>query len=145
MTDFAPSLNDYPYQVALTSRLEDNDENGYINNVTFYSFFDTAVSRFLKAHCPNSAQLSKITTYVVSSQCQYISPAAYPEAIFVGVRVVKIGRSSVTYGLSVYAGESQRRVAHGQFVHVYVDKTTDNAVPIPADVKEALGSKMEEF
>lgn len=145
MTDFTPSLNDYPFQVELTSRLEDNDENGYINNVTFYSFFDTAVSRFLQTHCPSIGESTNITTYVVSSQCQYISPASYPEAIFVGVRVAKIGRSSVTYGLSVYAGESQRRVAHGQFVHVYVDKMTDNAVPIPADIKEALVSNMEEF
>ena len=75
---------------------------------------------------------------MVSSQCQYIAPAAYPEDIFVALRVVKIGRSSVTYGLSVYAGENERRVAHGQFVHVFVDRQTDRAVPIPSVMREAF-------
>lgn len=145
MTDFTPALSDYPYQVELTTRIQDNDENGHINNVAFYSFFDTCVSRFLTAHCASAKMKSDISTYVVSSQCQYISPAAYPEAIYVGLRVVNVGRSSVTYGLSVYAGETKRRVAHGQFVHVYVDRRTDNAVPIPSDVRDALVAITEEF
>lgn len=145
MTDFAPALSDYPYQIKLTSRQEDNDENGYINNVAFYSFFDTGVNMFLQEHCPASFAQSGITAYVVSSQCQYISPASFPDDIFVGLRVAKVGRSSVTYGLSVYAGEAKRRVAHGLFVHVYVERQTDHAVPIPADVKEALLSFTEDF
>lgn len=145
MTDFVPSLSDYPYTVELSTRLQDNDENGNINNVAFYSFFDTAVSRFLKAHCDASLRSSNVVTYVVSSQCQYIAPASYPDAIFVGLRVVKVGRSSVTYGLTVYAGESKRRVAHGQFVHVYVDKKTNNAVPVPAPVRDSLNTITEAF
>lgn len=145
MTDFAPALSDYPYQVKLTSRQEDNDENGYINNVAFYSFFDTGVNMFLQSHCPAAFQHEGITAYVVSSQCQYISPASFPDDIYVGLRVAKVGRSSVTYGLSVYAGENKRRVAHGLFVHVYVERHTDNAVPIPADIKDALQSFAEEF
>lgn len=143
MTDFTPGLSDYPWHVELTTRLQDNDENGHINNVAFYSFFDTGVSRFLKERCPDASR--DIGAYVVSSQCQYISPASYPESIFVGLRVVKVGRSSVTYGLSVYAGDAKRRVAHGQFVHVYVERQTDHAVPVPADIKDALESIREEF
>ncbi len=145
MTDFTPGLSDYPYQVKLTSREEDNDENGHINNVAFYSFFDTGVNLFLQHHCRESFEYEGITAYVVSSQCQYISPASFPDDIYVGLRVAKVGRSSVTYGLSVYAGENKRRVAHGLFVHVYVERHTDNAVPIPADIKDALQSFAEEF
>ncbi|GEA09717.1 thioesterase family protein [Alteromonas sp. KUL49] len=138
MTDITPALTDYPYHIAIETRWQDNDVYGHINNVTYYSFFDTAVNRFLVEEAKLDIHHSQTVAYVVSSQCQYISPAAYPETIYVGVRVIKIGRSSVTYGISVYAGEEKRRVAHGQFVHVFVDKKTDKAVPIPASIQRCL-------
>jgi len=109
----------------------------------YYGFFDTAVNRFLIEEGGLDIHNGQSVAYVVSSQCQYIAPAAYPEDIFVGLRVIKIGRSSVTYGLSVYAGENKRRVAHGQFVHVFVDRKTDKAIPIPVNVKTALESIVE--
>lgn len=140
MTDFTPSLSDYPYHVEISSRWQDNDAYGHINNVMYYSFFDTAVNRFLIEKAGLDIHRGREIAYVVSSQCQYIAPAAYPETIYVGLRVIKIGRSSVTYGLSVYAGESKRRVAHGQFVHVFVDRDSDKAVPISSQVKTALES-----
>ncbi|WP_218312065.1 acyl-CoA thioesterase [Alteromonas antoniana] len=143
MTDITPSLQDYPYTVTLASRWQDNDAYGHINNVMYYSFFDTAVNRFLIEHGGLDIQNSQVVAYVVSSQCQYVAPAKYPETIYVGLRVIKVGRSSVTYGLSVYAGDAKRRVAHGQFVHVFVNRQTDNAVPIPSRVKEALESITE--
>lgn len=143
MTDFTPSLNDYPYHVEISSRWQDNDAYGHINNVMYYSFFDTAVNRFLIEEAGLDIHNGREVAYVVSSQCQYIAPAAYPDNIYVGLRVIKVGRSSVTYGLSVYAGESKRRVAHGQFVHVFVDRDSDKAVPIASSVKTALESICE--
>lgn len=143
MTDITPTLADYPYSVTIATRWQDNDAYGHINNVVYYGFFDTAVNRFLIEKGGLDIHNGQSVAYVVSSQCQYIAPAAYPEAIYVGLRVIKIGRSSVTYGLSVYAGESQRRVAHGQFVHVFVDKRSDKAIPIPLRVKTALESISE--
>jgi len=110
----------------------------------YYSFFDTAVNRFLIEEGGLNIHKGNIVAYVVSSQCQYITPASYPETIFVGVRVIKVGRSSVTYGLSVYAGEAKRRVAHGQFVHVFVERLSDKAVPIPVNTKEALAAIFDE-
>lgn len=138
MTDITPSLNDYPYHVEIPTRWQDNDIYGHINNVQYYSFFDTAVNTFLIERAGLNIHTSQIVAYVVSSHCQYISPAAYPEVLKVGVRVAKLGRSSVTYGLSIYAGENERRVAHGQFVHVFVDRQTDRAVPIPSVMREAF-------
>ena len=143
MTDITPSLNDYPYHLEIATRWQDNDAYGHINNVMYYSFFDTAVNRFLIDEGGLNIQESSAVAYVVSSQCQYIAPAAYPETIYVGLRVIKLGRSSVTYGLSIYAGESKRRVAHGQFVHVFVDRLSDKAVPIPVNIKTALESICE--
>ena len=81
---------------------------------------------------------SPVIAHVVSSQCQFISNISYPEDVEVGVRVAKIGRSSVTYGVSIYAGTNQRRVAHGQFVQVFVDRTTNRVVQIPPRIKSAL-------
>lgn len=144
MTDITPSLSDYPYHVEIATRWQDNDAYGHINNVMYYSFFDTAVNRFLIEEGGLNIHNGNIVAYVVSSQCQYITPAAYPENIFVGVRVIKVGRSSVTYGLSVYAGEAKRRVAHGQFVHVFVERSSDKAVPIPVNTKEALAAIFDE-
>ena len=144
MTDITPSLSDYPYHVEIATRWQDNDAYGHINNVMYYSFFDTAVNRFLIEEGGLNIHKGNIVAYVVSSQCQYIAPAAYPETIFVGVRVIKVGRSSVTYGLSVYAGEAKRRVAHGQFVHVFVERSSDKAVPIPVNTKEALAAIFDE-
>ncbi|AIG00593.1 MAG TPA: acyl-CoA thioesterase [Alteromonas australica] len=144
MTDITPSLSDYPYHVEIATRWQDNDAYGHINNVMYYSFFDTAVNRFLIEEGGLNIHKGNIVAYVVSSQCQYITPASYPETIFVGVRVIKVGRSSVTYGLSVYAGEAKRRVAHGQFVHVFVERLSDKAVPIPVNTKEALAAIFDE-
>lgn len=138
MTDITPSLNDYPYAVRIPTRWQDNDIYGNVNNVVFYTFFDTAVNRFLSDEAKMDFRNSPVVAHVVSSQCQFISHVAYPEDVEVGVRVAKIGRSSVTYGVSIYAGTNQRRVAHGQFVHVFVDRTTNRVVPVPARTKSAL-------
>jgi acyl-CoA thioester hydrolase len=144
MTDITPSLNDYPYHIDISTRWQDNDAYGHINNVMYYGFFDTAVNSFLIEQGGLDIHDGNAVAYVVSSQCQYISPASYPDTIYVGLRVIKVGRSSVTYGLSVYAGEGKRRVAHGQYVHVFVDRRTDRAIPIPAHTKQALMSIFDE-
>lgn len=138
MTEITPTLSDYPFSVTIATRWQDNDAYGHINNVMYYSFFDTAVNRYLIERGGLDIHNGKTVAYVVSSQCQYVAPAAYPEDIYVGVCVNKVGRSSVTYGLSVFAGESKRRVAHGQFVHVFVDRASDKSIPIPVNIRAAL-------
>lgn len=145
MTDFAPSLTDYPYRVTLDTRPQDCDALGNINNVVFYSFFDSAVNQFLVEQCQLDYTQARLVPFVSSSQCQYIVHAVYPEAIAVGLRVIKMGRSSVTYGLSVYAGQTQRRVAHGQFVHVFIERNTQQAVPVPSAFKQALQQLMDDM
>lgn len=138
MTDFAPSLADYPYHIELTTRAQDCDALGHIGNVVFYSFFDTVVNQFLNERCNLSVASDTIVPFVTSSQCQYMSKVSYPESVFVGLRVIKIARSTVTFGVSVYAGENGRRAAHGQLMQVFVERSTDKAVPIPGHIKTEL-------
>jgi len=145
MTDFAPSLADYPYHIELTTRAQDCDARGYIGNVVFYSFFDTVVNQFLNERCNLSVATDKIIPFLTSSQCQYMSKVSYPESLFVGLRVIKVARSTVTFGVSVYAGKTGRRAAHGQLMQVFVERTTDKAVPIPGHIKTELNKLTEDL
>ncbi|AXR04937.1 acyl-CoA thioesterase [Salinimonas sediminis] len=145
MTDFSPSLADYPYQVTLLSQPQDCDEHGNLNNVVFYRFFDTAVKQFMVQECQLNPLSDIIVPFISSTQCQYICSATYPETMVIGMRVIKMGRSAVTYGLSAYAGEQHRRVAHGQFVQVFVKRSSQRAVTIPDTYKALLKPLMESF
>lgn len=91
MTDFAPSLADYPFSMTIETRALDCDTLGHISNVVFYSFFDTAVNHFLARQCDLDVAHDNIVPFVSGSQCQYISHATYPETIAVGMRVLKTG------------------------------------------------------
>ena len=145
MTDFAPSLTDYPYHIELTTRAQDCDALGHISNVVFYSFFDSVVNQFLSERCELNVASSKIVPFVTNSQCQYMSNISYPEPIAVGLRVIKLARSAVTFGVSVYAGETGRRAAHGQFMQIFVERATDKVVPIPSHIKLQLDALSEDL
>lgn len=145
MTDFTPSVADYPYTLAITTRPQDCDALGYISNVVFYSFFDTAVSQFLAERCELDISQAAIVPQVTRSQCQYMTRVSYPEPVVVGLRLIKLARNSATFGLSVYAGEQQRRAAHGQFMQVFVERTSGKVVPVPEDVHRALQALAEDF
>lgn len=129
---------DYPFIDPVVTRWHDNDIYGHVNNVTYYSFFDSAVNRFLIDHGGLDIHQGESVAYVVSSQCQYHKPVTYPQSLEVGVSVLKLGNSSVTYGLAVFISGQSEPVANGQFVHVFVNRKTGNATPIPEKVRQAL-------
>ena len=134
-----PLLAEYPYVIAITTRWMDNDIYGHVNNVAFYSFFDTAANRFLIERGGLDLARSAVIGLVVESHCTYHAPLAYPEPVRAGVRVDKLGHRAVTYGIAIF-GADDRAAAHGQFVHVFVDRQTRTAVPIPAALRAALES-----
>lgn len=108
----------------IETRWADNDVYGHINNVTYYAFFDTAVNRWL-AH----ADLLDIETgphigLVVETGCQYFAPAAFPDGLEAGIRVARIGNSSVRYEIAIFKTGEDKALASGFFVHVYVDRQT---------------------
>ena len=122
----------------IQTRWSDNDVYGHVNNVTYYSYFDTAVNGWLIDHGALDIHRGDVVGYVVDTSCSYFSPVAFPDRLNVGIRVAKLGRSSVRYELAVYRDDDELPVAAGNFVHVYVDRTTGRSAPIPGATRAAL-------
>ncbi|MBA3538112.1 MAG: acyl-CoA thioesterase [Deltaproteobacteria bacterium] len=130
-------ITSYPYIVPITTRWMDNDVYGHINNVTYYSYFDTAANRYLIEHGLD-IHASDVIGLVVESQCTYLAPIAFPDELRAGVRVDKLGQRAVTYGIAIFSAREDLAVAQGYFVHVFVDRATRQAVRIPDGLRAAL-------
>ena len=128
----------YGYLLDLTTRWMDNDIYGHVNNVTYYSYFDTVVNQYLIEHGDLSIHTAEVVGFVVASSCQYRSPIAFPEVLEGALRVAKLGRSSVQYGLAIFKQGEPLASAHGTFTHVFVDRASSRSVPIPARIRQAL-------
>jgi acyl-CoA thioester hydrolase len=124
--------------VPLSTRWSDNDVYGHVNNVVFYSYFDTAVNRHLIEHGALDIERGEVIGLVVHSQCHYFAPLAFPQAIEAGLRVIERGRSSVRYGVGIFAAGATHCAAHGEFVHVYVDRGTRRPTELPATLRSVL-------
>jgi len=128
----------YAHFTRIDTRWKDNDVYGHVNNVVYYSFFDTAVNgHLIRAGCLD-VQKSPVVGLVVETQCQYFKPIAFPDAVHAGIRVAKLGKSSVRYEIGLFANDDDTAAAQGHFVHVYVDRTTNRPVPIPDDTRRVL-------
>lgn len=118
----------------------DNDVYGHINNVAYYSFFDSAANRFLIERGGLDIVTSPIIGLVVESKCVYHAPLAYPQQLRAGVRVDHLGNRAVTYGIAIFAEDDPQAAAHGHFVHVFVDRDTRAPTAIPDRLRAALHS-----
>eukprot|EP00475_Leptophrys_vorax_P009727 TRINITY_DN16438_c0_g1_i1.p1 TRINITY_DN16438_c0_g1~~TRINITY_DN16438_c0_g1_i1.p1 ORF type:complete len:166 (-),score=42.67 TRINITY_DN16438_c0_g1_i1:105-548(-) len=139
----------------------DNDMYGHVNNVVYYSFFDTIVNHFLIRQCglnPSSTEFDRnaVIGFVVESKCKFIAPLEYPDVVYAGLKISKIGSSSVTYSIGIFRkqghgdlsfGEngtpvdtsSLKLCAEGQFVHVFVDPTSRRPKSIPEQMRRQMG------
>lgn len=133
-----PKKSEFRCLYPIVTRWSDNDIYGHINNVVYYSYFDSVVNRYLVEEGQLDIHQSEVVAYVVNSQCQYFSPLAYPQDVEVGLRVGKLGNSSVIYELGVFAKNQDEASAFGSFVHVFVDRKTDQSTPIPETIRGAL-------
>ena len=124
----------------ITTRWMDNDVYGHVNNVVYYSFFDTAVNGLLMDAGVLDVHQGEVIGLVVETQCNYFAPIAFPQAVAAGVRVAQLGRSSVRYEIGLVAGDAPESAAAGHFVHVYVDRATRRPVPLPEPLKAVLQS-----
>ncbi|MFK8048745.1 MAG: acyl-CoA thioesterase [Halioglobus sp.] len=139
MTDSAiPTRSDYKFFYPINTRWSDNDVYGHVNNVIYYSYFDTAANRYLIEEGGLDIGNGKIVGFVVNSGCEYHAPISYPEPIEAGLRVEKLGNSSVRYGIAIFKAGVEQAVAHGHFVHVFVDRQANKSVSIPETLREAL-------
>lgn len=133
-----PLRSDYGHFQPITTRWHDNDIYGHVNNVTYYSFFDSAVNSYLIEQGGLDIHDGDVVGFVVSSSCDYFASVAYPELIEIGLRVGKLGNSSVQYELAVFKAGEADACAAGRFVHVFVERTSNQPVPIPAQLRQAL-------
>ncbi|MBX3160790.1 MAG: acyl-CoA thioesterase [Deltaproteobacteria bacterium] len=133
-----PTLADYPFVTPITTRWSDNDIYGHVNNVVYYSYFDSAANLYLIREGGLDPAASPVIGLVVESKCEYHAPLAYPTPLRAGVRVDRLGTRAVTYGIAIFDDTDDRAAAHGHFVHVFVDRVTRTSVPIPERLRTAL-------
>ncbi len=122
----------------ITTRWMDNDAYGHVNNVAYLSWFDSVVNDYLIRCGVLDPQRGETIGFVVETQCRYFSPLSFPQIIEAGLRVRRIGTSSVRYEIAIFAEGAETASAQGHFVHVYVNRTTRKPVALPAPLRAAL-------
>ncbi|MBX7209552.1 MAG: acyl-CoA thioesterase [Verrucomicrobiaceae bacterium] len=132
--------HDYLHTCEITTRWMDNDAYGHVNNVVFYSWFDTVVNEWSIARGLLDVGHSPIIGLVVESGCHYFEPLAYPGKITAALRVAHVGNSSVRYEIGIFGEGRDGAAAQGHFVHVYVDRETRRPKPLPETWRAALAT-----
>lgn len=123
---------------SIGTRWMDNDIYGHVNNVVYYSWFDTAVNGWLIDQGVLDIHAGEVIGLVVETQCHYFAPLAFPQTIEAGLKVAHLGRSSVRYEVGLFAHGAPLSAAAGHFVHVYVDRDTRRPVALPETLKQRL-------
>jgi acyl-CoA thioester hydrolase len=132
------ALADFPHVLAIATRWMDNDVYGHVNNVVYYSFFDTVVNRYLIEQGALDVANGAVIGLVVETKCNYFRPIAFPDTVRAGLRVAHQGTSSVRYDVGLFRNEDETASAQGHFVHVYVDRASGRPVPLPDALRKAL-------
>ncbi|NBX55728.1 MAG: acyl-CoA thioesterase [Betaproteobacteria bacterium] len=128
----------YPVFRSIGTRWMDNDAYGHVNNVVYYSWFDTAVNAYLIEQGVLDIHQGAAIGLVVETQCNYFSPLAFPQTVEAGLRVARLGHTSVRYEVALYAQGHELCAARGHFVHVYVDRQSRQPVSLPPALKHLL-------
>jgi acyl-CoA thioester hydrolase len=134
----------YRHFLTIPTRWMDNDSYGHINNVTYYSYFDTVVNEHLIRVGGLDPAADSAVGFVVETSCVFRKSLTFPEAIDAGIRVAKIGRSSVTYDVAIFRHDDDEPAATGHFVHVWVDRATQRPVLVPQKIRAALAPLLAE-
>ncbi|MGE5146514.1 MAG: acyl-CoA thioesterase [Candidatus Eiseniibacteriota bacterium] len=129
---------DYKHFLAIPTRWMDNDVYGHVNNVVYYSYFDTVVNTYLIEQGVLDIEASPVIGLAVESQCRFIHEITYPETVEAGLRVGRLGNTSVRYEIGLFIAGREAPAATGYFVHVYVDRATRRPVPLPPAMRAAL-------
>jgi acyl-CoA thioester hydrolase len=127
----------FPHFLAITTRWLDNDVYNHVNNVNYYSYFDTVVNEYMLREGVLSMETGPICL-VVETGCQYFSPIAFPDVVHCGLRVEHLGKSSVRFQIGIFRNSEEIAAAQGHFVHVCCDRDTHRPMPMPDDMRRAL-------
>jgi acyl-CoA thioester hydrolase len=122
----------------ISTRWDDNDVYGHVNNVRYFAFFDTAINAWLIREGGLDVERGDVIGVCAESHCAYTAAIAFPDAVEVGLRTARLGTSSVRYELAVFRDGDEESAATGWFVHVFVDRATRRPVAIPALLRAAL-------
>jgi acyl-CoA thioester hydrolase len=128
----------YRHFLPIVTRWMDNDLYGHINNVVYYSFFDTVVNRYLIDGGFLDPAGGEVIGLVVETGCRYAKPLAFPQAVTAALRVAHMGTSSVRYEVALFRGDEDDAAAEGHFIHVYVERTTRRPTPLPDALRALL-------
>jgi len=132
----------YAHFSIITTRWMDNDVYGHVNNVTYYSYFDTAVNRYLIEAGVLDIHAGEVIGLVIETHCNYFAPLAFPRNVEAGIRVAHVGKSSVRYEIGLFEAGEPMSAACGHFVHVYVDRQERRPTALPESFLQAL-SKLQ--
>ena len=143
MTRLSPDTRaDYPHHALIPTRWADNDIYGHVNNSVYYFYFDTVVNGWMVEAGLLEVGESDTIGLVVETRCSYFAPLAFPETITAGLRVARVGTSSVTYEIGLFGEGSDETAARGYFTHVYVDEKSRRPVAISDTMRKKLGELM---
>lgn len=136
-----PSRAEYRYFLEIPTRWMDNDVYRHVNNVTYYSWFDTVIARFLLGSGAINLTDSPVVGVVVETLCRYHAPIAFPETVTAGLRVERLGNTSIRYGVGIFREGEETASADGHFVHVFVDRATQmRPTPLPDALRAAAAT-----
>lgn len=131
--------NDFPHLLKIPTRWMDNDIYGHVNNVVYYSYFDTVINEYLIKQGGLDIHNDSVIGLAVETQCSFFSSLTFPESIEATLRIAHLGDSSVRYEIGLFQENRMNIAAFGYFVHVFVDRNKQKPVPIPDKIKTALG------
>ena len=138
MTDGRRLRTEFPAFRTITTRWEDEDVYGHVNNVVYYSFFDTAVNGYLIDATGTDIRQLGAVGLVAETQCEFKRELGFPHDVQAGLAVTKLGTSSIVYRIGLFQGATDEPAAIGRFVHVYVDATSREVTPIPQSIRDAV-------
>lgn len=133
-----PTRADYRAGSSITTRWNDNDPYGHVNNAVYYFWFDTAVNRYLLEQNVLDISGGDTIGLVVNTSCDYFAPIAFPDEVMARIRVDRLGNSSVTYGVGLFRGNESSASAAGSFTHVYVDRESRRPITLPTALRSEL-------
>jgi acyl-CoA thioester hydrolase len=128
----------YPYFLSVPTRWMDNDVYGHVNNVIYYSYFDTLVNEYLIHSGVLDIEKSPVIGLVAETRCRFFESLTFPDTVHAGLRVARLGRSSVRYEIGLFRNDGETAAAQGYFVHVYVERESRKATALPPEMRTAL-------
>jgi acyl-CoA thioester hydrolase len=134
----AIARSSYPHFRSIPTRWHDNDVYRHVNNIVYYAFFDTVINGYLMTDGGLDYEASDVVGLAIETHCQFQKPIRFPQMVEAGLRVAKLGNTSVRYEIGIFIEGEEACAAHGHFVHVFVSRPDNRPTPIPSKIRQAL-------